>query len=61
MAEYGDKPYAVFLHRSCLTSKNELAMLEAAEHRLHADKSGLVPTQAEYHKSVLSTPGSEPF
>jgi len=28
---------------------------------LHADKSGLAPTQAEYHKSVLSTPGSEPF
>jgi len=31
MAECTDKPYAVFLHRHCLTSKNELAMLEAAE------------------------------
>ncbi|PKN92982.1 MAG: hypothetical protein CVU44_11160 [Chloroflexi bacterium HGW-Chloroflexi-6] len=37
MAEYGDKPYNVFLHRGCLSGKNELAMLDAIEHRLQAD------------------------
>lgn len=37
MAEYGDKPYSIFLHRGCLCGKNELAMLEAAEHRLQSD------------------------
>ena len=31
MAEYGDKPSTIFVHRKCLYSKDALAKLEAAE------------------------------
>jgi hypothetical protein len=41
MAETFDKPYQVFLHRQCLTGKKEIAMLEAAEHRLQRTRHSL--------------------
>jgi len=36
MADYGDKPYNLFLHRECVTSKDASAMLRADELRNEA-------------------------
>ena len=33
MADYGDKPYNVFLHRECVKSNDVSAMLRVAEQR----------------------------
>lgn len=49
MAEYGDNPYALFLHRGCLCGTKELAMLEAAEHRLQSDAA---PVKARVRKVI---------
>ena len=40
MAEIGDKPYDVFVHRSCLTSRDSLAKLRVVEQRNEAVGEG---------------------
>ncbi len=40
MAEIGDKPYDLFLHRSCLVSRDAIARLRAVEHRDEAVEAG---------------------
>ena len=40
MADYGDKPYNVFLHRECVVSKDASAMLRAAELQRASAQSG---------------------
>jgi len=39
MAEIGDKPYAVFVHRGCLASRDALAKLRDAEQAVGAVKA----------------------
>lgn len=40
MADYGDKPYNVFLHRECVTGRDTLAKLRVVEHRDEAVGEG---------------------
>jgi len=62
MAETYDKPYQIFLHRKCLNSKKEIAMLEAAEHRVHptsgdSPASEILPTgELAPSNQVISVP-----
>ena len=44
-----------------IPAKGALSLWECGLTPHAPDKSGLAPTLAEYHKSVLSTPSSEPF
>lgn len=40
MAEYGDKPYHLYLHRTCIKSTDALGKIRAAEHCVHPSDGG---------------------